>query len=211
MTFCKLTLAGAGALVLSLAGTSAADVTTTAAAAAHVTPAQVAAKANAETAAQANTRAVLEIRALDKITGHASVIYAPLNQPVKYETLTITARKCYSTPPSEPPETSAFLQIEDHRSGQKAHRVFSGWMYASTPGINGMEHPLYDVWVVKCRASAPDQTLPQTEVTVSPQDDADTQVNENPDDNAPPVDPESGDNAPGIGDPSADKGGSGNH
>ncbi len=116
---------------------------------------------------------VLEIRALDKITGHATILFAPLNKPVKYETLTIVARECYSTPPSEPPETSAFLQIEDHRPGQKPREAFSGWMYASSPGINGMEHPLYDVWVMKCRASAPDQaTEPQTEVTVSPQDAA---------------------------------------
>lgn len=209
MRFGKLTLAGTGALMLSFAGTSAADVTATAAAAAQPTAAQNAAKTRAETAAQTNTRAVLEIRALDKITGHASVIYAPLNEPVKYETLTITARKCYSTPPSEPPETSAFLQIEDHRPGQKAHQVFSGWMYVSTPGINGMEHPLYDVWVVKCRASAPDQTLPQTEVTVSPQDEADTDADDDPNAASAAEDSSAGDSSPDNS--SADNGGSGNH
>jgi len=99
----------------------------------------------------------LMLRGLDKITGRPTDITAPLGKPVTFATLTITARSCYSTPPSEPPETSAFVQIDDHRPDQPARRVFSGWMYASSPGLNGMEHPLYDVWVISCRggASAP--------------------------------------------------------
>jgi hypothetical protein len=100
---------------------------------------------------------VLELRALDKITGRASVLLAPLNVPVKFETLTIVARSCYSTPASETPETSAFLQIDDHRPDQAERRVFSGWMYASSPGLNGMQHPLYDVWAISCKTNAPDQ------------------------------------------------------
>jgi len=101
------------------------------------------------------TPVALVMRALDKITGRATVITAPINQPIQYATLTIVARYCYSTPQSETPETSAFVQIEDHRPDQKARRVFSGWMYASSPGLNGMEHPLYDVWVIRCRTDAP--------------------------------------------------------
>lgn len=101
--------------------------------------------------------AVLELRALDKITGKASVVMAPLNKPVNYATLTITARTCYSTPASETPETSAFLQIDDHRPDKSEARAFSGWMYASSPGLNSLQHPLYDVWVISCKASAPGQ------------------------------------------------------
>lgn len=101
--------------------------------------------------------AVLELRALDKITGKASIITAPLNKPVHFATLTITARTCYSTPPSETPETSAFLQIDDHRPDQSERRAFSGWMYASSPGLNSLQHPLYDVWVISCMTSAPGQ------------------------------------------------------
>jgi len=99
----------------------------------------------------------LMLRGLDKITGRPTDITAPIGKPVSFATLTITARSCYSTPPSEPPETSAFVQIEDHRPDQPARQVFSGWMYASSPGLNGMQHPLYDVWVIACRggASAP--------------------------------------------------------
>jgi hypothetical protein len=97
----------------------------------------------------------LVLRGLDKITGRPTLITAPINQPVKYATLTITARYCYSTPQSETPETSAFVQIDDARPDQPARRVFSGWMYASSPGLNGMQHPLYDVWVITCRTNAP--------------------------------------------------------
>lgn len=96
----------------------------------------------------------LMLRGLDKITGRPTDITAPIGKPVKFATLTITVRYCYSTPPSETPETSAFLQVEDHRPAQPVRRIFSGWMYASSPGLNGMEHPLYDVWVINCRGGS---------------------------------------------------------
>ena len=98
---------------------------------------------------------VLMLRGLDKITGRPTDIAAPIGKEVHFATLTITARYCYSTPASETPETSAFLQIEDHRPDQGAKRIFSGWMYASSPGMHGMEHPLYDVWVINCSNGAP--------------------------------------------------------
>ncbi len=106
---------------------------------------------------QVPANAVLLMTGLDKITGRPTQITAPLNVPVHFATLTITARYCYSTPPSETPETSAFVQIEDHRPDKPARRIFSGWMYASSPGLNGMQHPLYDVWVNSCSTSAPGQ------------------------------------------------------
>lgn len=100
----------------------------------------------------------LMLRGLDKITGRPTDITAPIGKPVTFATLTITVRYCYSTPPSEPPETSAFVQIEDHRPDQPARRIFSGWMYASSPGLNPVDHPLYDVWVISCRGG----TIPAT-------------------------------------------------
>jgi hypothetical protein len=97
----------------------------------------------------------LVLRGLDKITGKPTNITAPIGKPVQFATLTITARYCYSTPPSETPETAAFVQIDDHRPDQSEKRIFSGWMYASSPGLNGMQHPLYDVWVIDCSNGAP--------------------------------------------------------
>ncbi len=98
---------------------------------------------------------ILLLRGLDKISGRPTDIVAPVGKPVHFATLTITARYCYSTPASETPETAAFVQIDDHRPDQNARRVFSGWMYASSPGLNGVEHPLYDVWAISCNTNAP--------------------------------------------------------
>ena len=99
------------------------------------------------------------MRGLDKITGRPTTLVAPIGKPIEYATLTITVRYCYSTPPSETPETAAFVQIDDHRPDQPQRRVFSGCMYASSPGLNGMEHPIYDVWVITCKANLPGQTI----------------------------------------------------
>lgn len=92
----------------------------------------------------------LMLRGLDKVTGRPTEILAPIGKPVHYATLTVTARFCYSTPASETPETTAFVQIDDHRPDQPGRKVFSGWMYASSPGLNPMDHPTYDVWVIGC-------------------------------------------------------------
>jgi hypothetical protein len=116
----------------------------------------------------------LNLRGLDKITGKPTNIVAPIGKPVRFATLTITARYCYSTPPSETPETAAFVQIDDHRPDQSQKRVFSGWMYASSPGLNGMEHPLYDVWVINCsNGTAQAGTASTGPVAVAPPDASD--------------------------------------
>src|SRR5580693_10028695 len=118
---------------------------------------------------------ILLLRGLDKITGRPTDIVAPINKPVHFATLTITARYCYSTPASETPETAAFVQIDDHRPDQPEKRIFSGWMYASSPGLNGMEHPLYDVWVINCNngVSNNDAANAAAPVAVAPPDSSD--------------------------------------
>ncbi len=118
----------------------------------------------------------LLLRGLEKITGRPTNIVAPIGKPVTFNTLTITARYCYSTPASETPETTAFVQIEDHRPDQNQKQIFSGWMYASSPGLNGMQHPLYDVWVLSCNnnaASAPGATASNAPVKVASPDSSD--------------------------------------
>jgi len=102
----------------------------------------------------------LVLRGLDKITGRPTNVFAPIGVPIDFATLTITARYCYSTPPSEPPETTAFVQITDHRPDQPQKLVFSGWMHASSPSLNGLQHPLYDVWVISCKTNQPGQVAP---------------------------------------------------
>ena len=95
------------------------------------------------------------LRGLDKTTGRAIDVAAPVGVPVRFGTLTITARYCYTVPPEEPPETNAFLQIDDGRAGEQPKRAFSGWMFASTPALSALEHPVYDVWVITCRTDQP--------------------------------------------------------
>jgi hypothetical protein len=98
---------------------------------------------------------VAVLQALDKVTGRVRVIEAPLGAPVRFEALEITARACRKRPPEETPETAAFLEIDDARPGQPTRRVFTGWMFASSPAVSALEHPVYDVWVIDCRMARP--------------------------------------------------------
>jgi hypothetical protein len=95
------------------------------------------------------------LRALDKITGRATDIETPAGVAVRFGTLSVTLRYCYTRPPEEPPETTAFLQIDEVRAGHDPTRLFSGWMFASTPALHALEHAVYDVWVISCRTNAP--------------------------------------------------------
>jgi hypothetical protein len=98
------------------------------------------------------------LRGLDKITGRAIEINAPAGVPVRFGTLSIIAQYCYTVPPEEPPETTAFLQIDEIKPGEDTKQLFSGWMFASTPALNGLEHPVYDVWVITCKTDEPART-----------------------------------------------------
>jgi hypothetical protein len=134
-------------------------------------PAKPAAAAQVPVAPPAAT---LMLRGLEKITGRPTNIVAPIGKPVQFASLTITVRYCYSTPPSETPETAAFVQIDEHRPDQTQKRWFSGWMYASSPGLNAMQHPLYDVWVINCaNGTAPAATASVAPVAVAAPDSSD--------------------------------------
>ncbi|HLJ64298.1 MAG TPA: DUF2155 domain-containing protein [Stellaceae bacterium] len=103
-------------------------------------------------AARAEKVAVLQ--GLDKITARVSVFDAPIGQSVAFGTLMITARACEKHPPEEPPETAAFLQIDEAKHGEGGaapKRLFSGWMFASSPALSALENPIYDVIVLDCR------------------------------------------------------------
>ncbi len=100
------------------------------------------------------------LQGLDKTTARVSTIEAPLDQPARFGTLQIVARACHKKPPTETPESAAFLEIVDIRPDSPAIPVFTGWMFASSPAVSAMEHPVYDVWVVDCRAIAPPEAGP---------------------------------------------------
>lgn len=90
---------------------------------------------------------------LDKITARVVTIEAPVGEPVRFGTLEIIARACQKRRPEENPESAAFLDIWDTRPGQPAQSVFRGWMFASSPALSAMEHPVFDIWVLDCRAN----------------------------------------------------------
>tara|TARA_B100000686_G_scaffold322802_1_gene376958 strand:- start:647 stop:1054 length:408 start_codon:yes stop_codon:yes gene_type:complete len=96
---------------------------------------------------------------LDKVTARISTFVAPKDKYVKFKTLRILVRECFKRPPEETPETSVFLEIIDLRPGGKPLRVFTGWMFASSPALSALEHPTYDVWVIDCKISEPSKQL----------------------------------------------------
>ncbi len=132
------------------------------------------------TAANLQASSGAKLRALDKITGNSTDLTAKVGQTVAHGRIKVTVRACYQSSPQDPPESAAFLEIYAvPKEGQAAPKqvavtppsntpmhkgpepigpnglLFSGWMYASSPGLNGLEHPTYDVWVISCTTSAP--------------------------------------------------------
>lgn len=106
----------------------------------------------------------VRLNGLDKITGRILSFEAPVDKPTQFGALQITARTCHKRPPEETPETSAYLEISDFgaaaasASGKaQGQHIFSGWMFASSPALSALEHPIYDVWVMDCRTSLPPQ------------------------------------------------------
>ncbi len=110
----------------------------------------------AGTAARAES-AVLQ--GLDKITARISTFEAVAGEPAYFGTLEILVRRCHKTPPEEPPESAVFVEIVDVRPDSPSVPLFTGWMFASSPAISALEHPVYDVWVVDCKAG--EETIPQ--------------------------------------------------
>jgi hypothetical protein len=98
---------------------------------------------------------IVVLRALDKITARITEIELPVGQEGRFGTLALTARYCRTRPPIEPPETYAYLEIDDLKRHDVRERVFEGWMVASSPALNALEHPVYDVWVINCKMLDP--------------------------------------------------------
>ena len=94
------------------------------------------------------------LQGLDKITARVSKFEAPVGNPVRFGTLSIRVRDCEKAPPEDPPESAAFLEIDELRPGEDRVRVFSGWMFASSPALSGLEHPVYDVNVLDCKTAS---------------------------------------------------------
>lgn len=95
--------------------------------------------------------------ALDKVTAHISKFEVALGQTATFGALKITPRACYSRPPTEEPKTTTFVEIDETQLDGSEKRIFTGWMFAESPGIYGLEHPTYDVWLTEC--NKPSRTI----------------------------------------------------
>lgn len=97
------------------------------------------------------------IRGLDKVTGHARDYTITVGRSARIGSLDVIARACDKSAPEEPPEVRIYVEVYDTppvREGEEAERreIFHGWLFASSPGLNAVDHPTYDIWAVDCRA-----------------------------------------------------------
>jgi hypothetical protein len=91
---------------------------------------------------------------LDKITGRITAFDASIGETVQFGALQVTARACYSRPPTETPLTDGFVEVDEVTVKGDVQRIFTGWMFAASPGLHGVEHAVYDVWLVDCKGGA---------------------------------------------------------
>jgi hypothetical protein len=99
-----------------------------------------------------NGRAVFA--GLDKITGRTISFDAAIGETVQFGALQVTARACYTRPPTEATNTDAFVEVDEVTLQGEIRRIFTGWMFASSPGLHAVEHSIYDIWLTDCAQPA---------------------------------------------------------
>ncbi|YBV97584.1 DUF2155 domain-containing protein [Phyllobacteriaceae bacterium JZ32] len=116
----------------------------------------------APAAAERVSNPIAEFSGLDKITGRITTFDVYINETVQFGALQVTPRVCYSRTDNEAPKTDSFIEVDEITLNRKIRRIFSGWMFADSPGLNAVEHPVYDIWLKDCKQSsevpAPEQT-----------------------------------------------------
>jgi hypothetical protein len=99
---------------------------------------------------------------LDKITGRIISFEVNINETVQFGSLQLTPRVCWTRPPTEQPHTTAFVEVDEVTFTNEYRRIFTGWMFAASPGLHGVEHAIYDVWMTDCKGG--------TEIVAEPRD-----------------------------------------
>ena len=103
-----------------------------------------------------STTGAVRLEALDKVTGRVSIIETPVDDPIRFGTLDVRVHACRRRPPELPPDSAAWLEIDERKRPESpAATLFRGWMFASSPSLSALEHPVYDVIVLDC-IDAPD-------------------------------------------------------
>jgi hypothetical protein len=94
---------------------------------------------------------VAEFAGIDKITGRIITFDVYINETVQFGALQVTPRICNSRPETETPKTTSFVEVDEITLDRKIRRIFTGWMFADSPGLNAVEHAVYDVWLKSCK------------------------------------------------------------
>lgn len=122
---------------------------------------------------------------LDKITGITTTFEIPIGEERRFGALIVKPDVCYTRPLTEEPKTTSFVQVDQVLLDNSRKRLFSGWMFAESPGLSGVEHAIYDVWLTGCRdPNAPPpvvETTPDAE-SKDQKDQKDQKEDANPDD-----------------------------
>jgi hypothetical protein len=112
---------------------------------------------------------------LDKITGLTTTFEAKIGEEKRFGGLYVKADACYTRDVTEEPKTTSFVEVEEIESDNTRKKIFSGWMFAESPGLSAVEHPIYDVWLTGCRdPDAPPpviEQVPDTQPTPEGQDE----------------------------------------
>jgi hypothetical protein len=111
-----------------------------------------------------NANPIAIFAGLDKITGITTTFEAKVGEEQRYGGLIVKADACYTSRVTEEPKTTSFVEVEAIEVDDKRTKIFSGWMFAESPGLNAVEHPVYDVWLTSCR----DPNAPPPPVEVIP-------------------------------------------
>jgi hypothetical protein len=105
---------------------------------------------------------------LDKITGRITSFEVALNETVQFGALQVTPRACYTRPPTETPHTDAFIEVDEVTLQGEIRRIYTGWMFAASPGLHAVEHPIYDIWLTDCKGGAVAEAAPEPEPAPRP-------------------------------------------
>jgi hypothetical protein len=97
---------------------------------------------------------------LDKITGRVINFDTAIGETVQFGALQVTVRACYTRPPTETANTDAFVEVDEVTLQGEVKRIFTGWMFAASPGLHGVEHPIYDVWLTDCKSPVQTAAVP---------------------------------------------------
>jgi hypothetical protein len=106
--------------------------------------------------AEAISNPVATFAGLDKITGRIISFDVLINETVQFGALQVTPKVCYTRPETETPKTTAFVEVDEITLNNSIRRIFTGWMFAASPGLHAVEHAVYDVWLTNCKQSSPE-------------------------------------------------------